>query len=330
MCLIIGKSKGVALPKADILKNGQERNSDGIGIAYWKYGSNEVTIKKDFETVGRLIRWLPKHVEKKDALIIHFRSASSGLVDKGNRHPFPLTKNWKLLRKTNLKCKIVVAHNGIISQYGPRYYAHPQKYSDTQKFIMDILSDDQIKNNLSRKAVKKLLKNYIGNDRLCFLNSRGTMTTLGEFEKDKGLVYSNASYKKIRPYSSRFLGNEEKISLRDDIYLNDRLSSTVDRVYEREFGIIVQEPYMGQCDLCLKKTALTDIYDYTNQQNYGVCKECRKKRFANGCLKPQKSNSKEQTQCGSCLDWYKRKELTKYGDLYLCKTCEIINRHQGV
>jgi len=119
MCLIIAKNSKVNLPPIKYLKNADFYNPHGMGIAYWKYGSKEVFIKKDFKNIKPFIKWFKKNISKKDACIIHFRFATSGLVDNGNRHPFPLTKNSSILRRENFKCKVAVAHNGIINQYSP-------------------------------------------------------------------------------------------------------------------------------------------------------------------------------------------------------------------
>lgn len=310
MCLIISKLRDVILPKAEYLKNGVENNSDGIGVAYWKNGGNEVTIKKDFRNINKLIKWIPKNITKKDALIIHFRNATNGLADKGNRHPFPLTKNWKLLRKTNLTCKIAVAHNGVIFEYS----INKAKYSDTQKFVMDILSDDKIKNNLSNRAIRKLIENFISNDRLAFLDNSGKITLFGEFEKHKNIFYSNGSYKKYK------LTEDEKVSLQDDVYLNGRSMSVVDNLYERNWGVTTTEAFSGYCEICLEKKLVRFVFHEDTNQSYSACKECEKK-LKRGFFKSKNTNLNKLEQCGSCLNHFKKKELRKYGDLRICDIC---------
>ena len=124
MCMIVVKDKGVKLPKDEYLKNGASKNSDGIGICYRKKGEKKVTIKKDFKDVNALNKWLKENIGEEDQLIIHFRLATSGKRDAGNRHPFPITENKLLLRKNNLKKRFAVAHNGVIN----KYYGSNQKY----------------------------------------------------------------------------------------------------------------------------------------------------------------------------------------------------------
>lgn len=43
--------------------------------------------------------------------------STSGKIDEGNCHPYPLTDDSIYLRKTNLRCSIGIAHNGIIQKY---------------------------------------------------------------------------------------------------------------------------------------------------------------------------------------------------------------------
>jgi len=146
MCLIISKPKGVALPIKKHLVEAEKNNPDGIGIAYYK-NNGIVRIKKTFRNVHSLYKFLKANITAEDILLIHFRIATSGKVDKGNRHPFPITLNKQLLRKEELSCRFAVAHNGVISQYGGH-----KKYSDSQKFIIDILANKRIKANLSNGA----------------------------------------------------------------------------------------------------------------------------------------------------------------------------------
>lgn len=190
MCLIVSKNKGVALPKEECLENAAQNNPDGIGIALHKEGSNEIIIKKDFTGIYTFLGWLHNNVSINDSVIIHFRVATSGLKDEGNRHPFPITKNKELLRETNLVCQSAVAHNGVLIAYDKHV-----TYSDTQKFILDILSDDEIKNNLANPVIQKLLNNFLSHDRLAIMLSDGTQILLGEFNVNDGISYSAYSYK---------------------------------------------------------------------------------------------------------------------------------------
>jgi hypothetical protein len=189
MCLIAVKPYGTDLPDKQKLKNGYEANKDGAGIAYWRK-NKRIKIKKDFESFEDFYTYLAENIKKEDSVIIHFRLATHGLVDKGNRHPFPITKNKKRLRTLKLTCGQAVAHNGVIDGYKHK------KFSDTQKFILDILADPKIKNNLKSKTIQKILSRYIDGDRLAILDSDGSIILLGEFIEDSGCLYSNRDFRR--------------------------------------------------------------------------------------------------------------------------------------
>lgn len=190
MCLIAVKNKGVELPKRDSLYNGYQNNPDGVGIAILKENKNLIYIKKDFPKFNDFYKWASENIKRNDIAIIHFRQATSGNTDMGNRHPFPIARNRLLLRKTNLLCRFAVAHNGVISDYSYK----TGKYSDTQKFVVDILSN--LKYKLDNLGVQKLLSRYIAGDKLAIINSlKRKVILIGNYVEDKGIFYSNDGYK---------------------------------------------------------------------------------------------------------------------------------------
>lgn len=188
MCLIAVKDKGKKLPKREYLYNSYLNNKDGIGIALLKEKKQFIYIKKNFKDFDSFYTWIKDNVKTNDKLIIHFRWATHGLVDIGNRHPFPITKNKVLLRKQELYCNYAVAHNGVLYQYSHK------KYSDTQKFILDILA--RVKPKLYTKVVIKLINSYINGDRLAILNKEKGILLIGEFIEDEGIFWSNDGYKR--------------------------------------------------------------------------------------------------------------------------------------
>ncbi len=298
MCLIVAKNSKVNLPPIKYLKNANFYNPHGIGIAYWKYGSGEVIIKKDFKNIKPFIKWFKKNISKKDACIIHFRFATSGLVDNGNRHPFPLTKNGSIIRRQNFKCKIAVAHNGIVSQYSPCRVSEKNKnFSDTQLFIMDILQEPLIKENLENKTIKKLLGDFVGGDRLAFINAKGHIEKIGEFEKNGGIYYSNDKYKqKIIRESVQESGNTEK-----------------NRV--RVWGISSGYMFESKCEGCGKLKLVS--YEQVGVNSALLCKDCIKKYEQSYEI----TNDKNTIQCDSCGAEFSKKEIGRYGDEWLCESC---------
>lgn len=293
MCLIIAKPKYVQLPPKIYLENGLETNKDGIGVALHKDNANEIIIKKDFKNINDFYPWLINNVMIDDSLIIHFRLATSGLKDEGNRHPYPITKNKELLRQTNLVCQDAVAHNGVLKDYDKH-----EVYNDTQKFVLDILSDESIKNNLSNKPVQKLIKNFIGTDKLVIMFSTGDLIFIGEFVEENGVSYSNYGYRSSYRYS----------------YLNNTTNT------------------WSWCEHCLKMKEDSKELEF-KKVKLRLCKECRQK-LAKGSLddyieqKRNKSTPRElcyndQVICCLCQQFVDKIKATQimYGT-WKCDNCE--------
>ena len=286
MCLITVKTINSELPKDEHLIEGESTNSDGIGIGYWKSGSNEVAIKKDFFNIHMFLNWFHENIKKEDACIIHFRWATHGLKDAGNRHPFPITKNKELLRKTDLVCQMAVAHNGVISDY-----ARHVKFSDTQKFVLDILSDDSIKNNIDSPAIRKLVSNFLGNDRLSILNNKGEIYLFGDFEKEGDIFYSNGGYQTYK-YSGNFLGfRDNRRSFVDDEEKTQKETKFLNSTITEEY-----EGFTDVCEGCKQKKFVRyiEIKNDTGEEFTALlCKKCRR-AIRTGQLIVENSEEKEE------------------------------------
>jgi predicted glutamine amidotransferase len=304
MCLISVKIIGVDLPKDEDLKEGESGNKDGIGIAYWKNNTKEVLIKKDFLDIDTFLTWLHLNIKKEDSCVIHFRYATHGLKDAGNRHPFPLTKNTELLRKTELVCQSAVAHNGIISEYNRH-----TKYSDTQKFVLDILSDETIKNSLESAGVKKLISNFIGFDRLAIITNVGKIHLWGEYEKEGDVYYSNSGYKRKsffgRMYNTDYesVDNEPRFansSIRKDW---EGYKDTCEGCSENKFVRYVE----------VKKDDGTSVYKK-------LCKKCRKKG-RKGELPLGVLEDKSAEECAYCQIQHPKENMNDYQQIRICDDC---------
>ena len=254
MCIIIAKSEGVALPSLDTLKICNTNNDDGCGLAYHKKGGDKVHIKKDFLTVEDMWDYITENITVDDSAIIHFRLATSGLVDFGNRHPFPLSNEDEKLRSPELSTKIAVAHNGVFS----RWNNEKGDLSDTQLFIKNVLSDKLIRDNLKGNlAIQTLLSDFIGGSKLAILDNTGHLSVWGHFHKDDGLYYSNQSYQTVRiTYFNFDAWNEYK---------------------QMEIGYRGQEdnpsPVVGEiCSSCYEDTSTTVIA--IDNELWPLCTEC--------------------------------------------------------
>jgi predicted glutamine amidotransferase len=321
MCLIAIKPRGVALPKDEHLRQGEKKNSDGMGIAIWKVGGKEVHIKKDFLKIEELLDYMKENVAVEDVCVIHFRFATHGLKDIGNRHPFPITRNGELLRKPEISCQFAAAHNGVIREYGIH-----QTYSDTQKFIMDILADDTIKNNLQNPTVRKLILNFIDGDRLAILDKDGQLFTFGDFEEEGGILFSNTGYKNwnITPV---WRGNGYDW---DEYHTyQQNLTNKATTISKKDNG------FMFTCDCCKTKKWCQSV---DGVGEYGaalyLCKTCRKK-MKKGKIKTvintidsnidkdidDIEGPKTELQCTACLEWHSETDIVEREECRLCPKC---------
>ena len=188
MCIIAYKPKGIKLPKEKILKNCWYNNTDGTGIAIQRDG--KITIKK-FMKAEPFFAYAKQNVRKQDNVIYHFRIATHGSIELKNAHPFIITKDWKEMDETqSVTTKNVLAHNGIITSL-----VNDHKTSDS-KILAHLLADKSINDNLFKsEGVRELIKTVLDTDRLVVMNKSGEAFLLGDFEKEKGIYYSNFTFR---------------------------------------------------------------------------------------------------------------------------------------
>ena len=196
MCIIIIKPKGVELPPLEILENCFNYNRDGAGYAYYSSSSNNknVHIRKGYMNFNSLMQSINTVDNIPDTtMIIHFRISTSGKVDKGNCHPYPINSKGNMLRQKKVDCKMAMAHNGILSNYTN----YDSQLNDTQLFIQNTVSLLYM-----AKGQKMFNDNHINtsldilreNSRLAFMDNQGRVHKYGEWECDCGCFFSNTSY----------------------------------------------------------------------------------------------------------------------------------------
>lgn len=190
MCIIVAKPAGIDIPSKEIFENCALTNRDGIGFSFNKTGENPI-ICKGFANVKKLFNMIDTfNIGKEHNLMVHFRLATHGKSDQGNCHPFPLSQSFDDLRLLHCTCNIAISHNGIFGGM-----PSSEKYSDTQKFISNIIASPEIVDNLDSMTVKELIKGYCGHSsKLAFLKPSG-FSLVGDFELDEGVHYSNRQYK---------------------------------------------------------------------------------------------------------------------------------------
>lgn len=195
MCIIIAKDKIGRLPTETELKNSFEYNSDGAGFMYVDKG--KVVIDKGYMTYDSFIKHYKALLKqynnfKNKSLVIHCRIGTSGKNSKGNTHPYPITNSIKQLRTKHLaKENIGIAHNGIIKGYGTA-----TGLNDTQEYISKYLYPlyyhyrDFYKNKDMLYQIEMAT-----NSKFAILDKTDTIYYIGNFIDDKGLNFSNDTYK---------------------------------------------------------------------------------------------------------------------------------------
>ena len=194
MCVILVKEKGIELPTKKVLKCCWERNPDGAGFMFNDY--DKVVIMKGFMTFEEFYLRLQTANEfyhlKEKGLVIHFRIATSGLKDKGNCHPYPISNDNLDLRKSFITTELGIAHNGIIRSYNGK----DKILNDTQLFIKNDLFE---LNSLDKKFYKNvifqsMIERLIDGSRLVFLNKKGEIIKLGNWFHNGNYYFSNLNH----------------------------------------------------------------------------------------------------------------------------------------
>ena len=191
MCIIAAKPTGVKMPSDEILENMWYGNDDGAGFMYAENGS--VHIRKGFMTYEdfkkALDEFLSTHDPEQTPLVMHFRITTHGGTKAENCHPFPISDSVGMLTKPESKCRIGVAHNGIIP-------ITPRKgISDTMEYIISQLAplSRAVPDFYRNKDLMKMISNAT-NSKLAFMNGRGDIYTVGDFVEQDGIKYSNHSF----------------------------------------------------------------------------------------------------------------------------------------
>jgi predicted glutamine amidotransferase len=238
MCVIAVKPKNIDFPNNELITKMWNSNPDGAGYMYSLNGA--VYIEKGFMTLEELNNALKKLSEKllsegktmkELPFVLHFRITTHGGTSRENTHPFPLSSKLPHLQALDVKSKIALAHNGVITTVDKE-----ENVSDTMVFVRDILYPlSKIDKNFTDKY-KALIKNAIGYSKLALLNYEDELTLIGDFReptKPDGLKYSNLNHeyvytKYVTPTSVVKSGRQTTCD--DDIY-NYHSESYLDTLY---------------------------------------------------------------------------------------------------
>lgn len=259
MCVIIVKKRGVKAPECKILEKCELNNPHGVGIAYAKNG--RVFIKKDFLGAKALDVFLKKNITDDIPAMIHFRLATHGVIEKGQRHPFPVVKNYAHIVRERTTTDLALAHNGVIRGYGN------EAYSDTIKFIVSVLSDSRVRNGIfTNAAVCSLIESAVTGDRLAFLNAAGEFVLLNSWTAENGLFYSNMHWNAVH----------DSIGFRDSYGCNYRAPVYRAPTYQLE---------SGKCEICNSRVKVARVH--CAGADWILCKKCRRSLRGNKLILPR-------------------------------------------
>ena len=201
MCIIAIKPAGVEMPEEETRRAMWTNNPDGAGYMYPEKG--RVVIRKGFMSLRSMessLKDLGNRLNLKELpMVLHYRIGTHGGNTPENTHPFPVTEAIPLLQKSKVKADLGVAHNGIIDGVYPR-----KGLSDTMEYIITQMAIiKKLRPDFYRiPEGKELLFNSV-DSKLAFLDAKGRIETVGDFNKSEGVLFSNYSFFPVVNYTKK-------------------------------------------------------------------------------------------------------------------------------
>ncbi|WP_333624291.1 class II glutamine amidotransferase [Sphingobacterium siyangense] len=204
-----------------------ESNPDGAGIAY--VDQNNVRFMKEMESVYDFyLQYCAIRAGNDLPMIIHFRVATSGMVNEENCHPFEVFPG------------LAMAHNGILDHVNPT-----ASTCDTRIFNKQILSGLP-KDFMYNEAIKQLLTVFIEDSLIIFLDKYGMYNILnerlGHWDEHHQNWFSNYSYLQYSEFGlwkPQKKKNKRSTANRDMEYCQgcDNFKDFLQMEFKNEFGI---------------------------------------------------------------------------------------------
>lgn len=266
MCIIVAKPEGVKPPSIGNLENCFDNNSHGAGYMILRKGAKKVKVRKGFMSWEAFLENYQKEkIQDSDIVISHFRISTSGKVDAGNCHPYVITNKKSMLRNTSVNTsRTAVAHNGIISELN----GIDKVLNDSQLFARDYLSAPEVYNNIyESEVIQSLIEGYIGSSKLAFLNHKEGLLLLGNFIEEKGVLYSNSTYKSCYYYNKNLYNQDYGWGA----YYSKKESKLIENKNTKDsYSDSAKYIDKWECDMCscVEKTRWS--FGWTSQ----LCEEC--------------------------------------------------------
>lgn len=280
MCIIVVKEKGFAFPTEEILKSCFESNPDGAG--FMVATGKEVVIRKgfmDFKSFINALNKARKEFGDNKTYVMHFRITTQAGVRPDCTHPYPISENMDDLRKLTFKCKVGIAHNGIISLTSQSHCDYGKRtkgaitYNDTMLFVTEYLSN-------MKKLKQSIIETLAPGNRFAVLYKDGTCNVMGHgWINDNGIQYSNNTYLPYVPTGYSFWGSDERDYDNDydewDQFYNER-TGTFD--FDEEYCPMSEEETDMYCKECSNYAQCKSFKHYLEsifKQEVYFCEECR-------------------------------------------------------
>ena len=188
MCVIVIKPAGIEIPD-DIIRRCWRRNPDGAGLAYIE--DDGVQIEKGFMQLNEFLNFYKSLDLKETFAIAHFRISTSGGINPGMTHPFPLTDSHSQLTAMSTRTPVAIVHNGIIN------CAPMPGLSDTATYIAETLAPRYKRNTgfydngFAREQILREIKSKM------VILDKDFYYTIGNFTQEGGLYFSNLYWKNV-------------------------------------------------------------------------------------------------------------------------------------
>jgi hypothetical protein len=199
-----------------------DANPHGAGLAYIDE-HQRVVHDKGYMSKSAFMQVIKEYkFTKEDEVAFHFRWATSGGINRGACHPFPISASHDKLKKCfNMGDKVVLFHNGM--------------FNLTPK---DGLSDTMtLATRLSKTGLKKdghqAIERVRSGSRVLLFKGDGEHIRMGEWHERSGVLYSNLNFqsKMIDPIA-RIRSNKEKLRRLSNLAYQKRLDAA-DRVIRK-------------------------------------------------------------------------------------------------
>ena len=211
MCIILSCERG-ARPSFELVDNCFWHNPDGAGLMWHECGA--VQIAKGFTDSCELFTAI-EAAPLDSPLVIHMRIATSGGVDVGTCHPFPICDDLDSLHAPNVECSAALAHNGII--IGMRT-DDARGISATVAFVAGQVAPMWREDGIVTRRMRERIRLAAPRNRFAIMNADGDVYRIGSGWETvtRGIYASNDTWRDMGLFYG--LDDEYRESLFDDGY----------------------------------------------------------------------------------------------------------------